>query len=811
MTNKRTLTLLILIALLALPVTPPASAGPQAKTYTVNSDTGAADANPGDGVCATAGGNCTLRAAIQEANLDGDYSTINFASQFQGTQAIPGCSLPALTEANTTIDASNRWDVANDRPGVEISGSTCDLLVIQSSGNTVLGIFFGGSGSTGVHITAGSLNFIGGHGSGQRNVFLTGVYGVWIQGTGTYNYVLNSYFGTVDGATLPGGGIGMIGVYVVGSQSISIISNNLIVGQSEAGIVLNATNNVVTDNIIGLSWNKSTALANGVGIILWSGQNVVGPDNVIAGNTGYGVKAGFADDTSITGNWIGYSTASIGNGDDGIYVYSSPGTQIGSATNGNIITNNGGNGVETNGSTVTLEGNTITDNSLAGVYMEYGGGRIGGSNSTQRNVISDNGGNGVHLNATDGVTVTGNYIGLGTYGIYDHGNQGHGILVENGATDVWIGGTGVGEGNWIAYNHGSGIYLTGSSTRYNFVLGNVLGAPVSWGWEAANHNHGVAIYDGAYDNYIGWDGTPAGGNTILSSGWSGIAIVNSDDNAVLANYIGTNGAGVNWGNAFYGIDVVNSSGTSIKSNEIAYNGTDGGTNGAEAGVLIDGSTATGNMISGNSIHDNDGPGIKLDNGGNHNLAAPVITSADCGSVVGTACANCWIEFFSDNDDEGQVYEGYFTTDPGGNFSWSGTLNGPNVTATAMGPGSAKDTSPFSASFNVGACNTSPTAAFTVNPTSGYTTTVYHFDASGCSDTQDATSALQVRWDWDNNGFYDTGWSTTKTASHSYTSVGTYTVRLEVMDTPGLKDTVTHQVRVSVPHLVYLPLVVRNFP
>ncbi len=36
--------------------------------FTVNSTLDAPDANPGDGLCATAAGACTLRAAIQEAN-----------------------------------------------------------------------------------------------------------------------------------------------------------------------------------------------------------------------------------------------------------------------------------------------------------------------------------------------------------------------------------------------------------------------------------------------------------------------------------------------------------------------------------------------------------------------------------------------------------------------------------------------------------------------------------------------------------------------------------------------------------------------
>ena len=37
-------------------------------TLTVNSTADGVDASPGNGVCATAGGQCTLRAAIQEAN-----------------------------------------------------------------------------------------------------------------------------------------------------------------------------------------------------------------------------------------------------------------------------------------------------------------------------------------------------------------------------------------------------------------------------------------------------------------------------------------------------------------------------------------------------------------------------------------------------------------------------------------------------------------------------------------------------------------------------------------------------------------------
>ncbi|MGD8750352.1 MAG: hypothetical protein PVG14_02960, partial [Anaerolineales bacterium] len=152
MLYKRVLVLLLVCASLISWGYRSVSATPQAKTYTVNSDTSVPDANPGDGICATPGGNCTLHAAIQESNLDGDYSTIKFASKFQTPHTISGCSLPALTEGNTTIDASDRWDNADQRPGVEITCAGEDILDIHSDGNVVLGLFLGGSGSTGVRI-----------------------------------------------------------------------------------------------------------------------------------------------------------------------------------------------------------------------------------------------------------------------------------------------------------------------------------------------------------------------------------------------------------------------------------------------------------------------------------------------------------------------------------------------------------------------------------------------------------------------------------------------------------------------------------
>jgi len=76
-------------------------------------------------------------------------------------------------------------------------------------------------------------------------------------------------------------------------------------------------------------------------------------------------------------------------------------------------------------------------------------------------------------------------------------------------------------------------------------------------------------------------------------------------------------------------------------------------------------------------------------------------------------------------------------------------------------------------------NVLPTASITINPTSGTTATIFSFDASGYTDNEDAASTLEVRWDWENDGTYDTNFSTTKTAVHQYSTFGTFTVKLEV--------------------------------
>lgn len=93
-------------------------------------------------------------------------------------------------------------------------------------------------------------------------------------------------------------------------------------------------------------------------------------------------------------------------------------------------------------------------------------------------------------------------------------------------------------------------------------------------------------------------------------------------------------------------------------------------------------------------------------------------------------------------------------------------------------------------------NNKPVASFTVNPITGEIGTDFTFDASGSSDAETAVADLQVRWDWTNDGNWDTDFTTEKTATYTYDTDGEYTVNMEVMDGAGESSTTTRQVFVG---------------
>jgi hypothetical protein len=101
-------------------------------------------------------------------------------------------------------------------------------------------------------------------------------------------------------------------------------------------------------------------------------------------------------------------------------------------------------------------------------------------------------------------------------------------------------------------------------------------------------------------------------------------------------------------------------------------------------------------------------------------------------------------------------------------------------------------------------NDAPTACFQALPPVGTTETLFTLDASCSSDRQDSTGALLVRWDWENDGVWDTDWTRTKLASHRYPTWGPAVVRVEVRDTGGLSATAQDSVDVAIDYLGQTP-------
>jgi parallel beta-helix repeat protein len=74
-----------------------------------------------------------------------------------------------------------------------------------------------------------------------------------------------------------------------------------------------------------------------------------------------------------------------------------------------------------------------------------------------------------------------------------------------------------------------------------------------------------------------------------------------------------------------------------------------------------------------------------------------------------------------------------------------------------------------------------------------------------TDLEDPARILEVRWDWEKDGTWDTNWSSVQTVVHQYTSEGNHTVCAEIRDSEGLtnKTTVTLTVDDTPPTMVFI--------
>ncbi len=367
------------------------------------------------------------------------------------------------------VDASGADPLGNAIFGVEVRNGAGTTTVAQ---NVVTGNSWGvgiNSGASGTVLTGnligtdpgGSLG-IGNAGAGVEIIDASGntvgvpdagnlisgndAWGVLITGVAaTGNVVQGNSVGTsADGlSSLPNG---LDGVAVDGAPGNTIGGSdtgagNLISGNGLRGISVvgsRANGNTIQGNRIGVTGGGDAALGNFAnGIEIESARNTqiggasAGAGNTISGNGGAGILVSFsgASGNVVEGNRIGTDDSgavAIGNGADGISIFSAPANRIGGAAPG--------------------AGNLVSGNGVSGIQLS-GGGAVGN-------------------------TVDGNLIGVQADGMSPLGNSSGGVLVTLSATNNRIGATAP---NTVAFNGGDGVVVTsgiGNLLTGNSIYGN---------------------------------------------------------------------------------------------------------------------------------------------------------------------------------------------------------------------------------------------------------------------------------------------------------------------------------------------------
>lgn len=567
----------------------------------VSSSADLPDSNATDGIASPP----TLRAAIEHANLSPGPHVIEVSDLINGDTVMLTDSLPPLgsqirIEGNSLTVSGRLMGNYSQKPAMlTIREDSCVLrelrliaspfghaLVLEGDGTLVEGSAFLDNERCGILILSNDNVVRTSHLSGNDAA------GIEVSTTKPTNTLITDckLGTTIDGMRPHGNEVGI---------ALGICDSTRIIG------------NVVASNTVGVLMSSA---ATRVGLI----SNTIGLDAVRKlelGNS-VGVRAS-CNDCVIQHNYIS------GNGLEGIWI--SGGRVI---VDGNVIG-------------LPETGNVSAGNGRGGIRIE-GGGRhaIGGPPALRGNVISDNDGGAIILGGStfgpfsaDSILIQNNYIGTDASGTIAKGNDGHGILIERGASHAVI------KGNLISANSNDGIRVgaTGdtSISRSDTITANFIGTDITGMIALPNGGHGVEITNGVEVCV----GLGEDGNLISGNQGAGIVIngERSQSVQVSANLIGVGidgstplenqrGVWISGGRSHLVGD-----GWIGRLNVIAHN--------QEAGVRIT-DDVLNIRVSGNSIFENGGLGIDLgtsgpdhidpldpDEGANTFINAPILWSA----------------------------------------------------------------------------------------------------------------------------------------------------------------------------------------
>lgn len=438
-----------MIAMMLFVAPAPERAAPKS-SFSVNSLGDASDDNLGDGICHTAGGVCTLRAAMEQHNSLGGNDQISFSvtgvillgSQLpftSGTLTINGpgagnltisgnnsvqafgsanggatLNLSAVTVANS-VNTGSAGGVIYNHGTLNVSGVTFLSNTTTFGGGgaisndsvlTITGSTLSQNSSSGTSGAIGDTNgtiFISGTNfvsntakSGNAGAIfenggkLTIMNGTFLSNTATTNAgAIENYFGTMTITNTVIGGIYNNGALTLNGSTFS--SNSAVTG----GGIFNSNNGRLTMNGGSLSYNSATNVTDGgAGIYNAFGTMTItnAAINSNSAGSGGGVhNIGVATLTSVTlsSNTVNWNGGGIFNG-------SADGANAGIMTlNNSTVSYNSsisgfhlGGGIANSAGTMTLTNTTISGNSVDPTFGSggYGGGMWNGAVMTLTHV-----------------------------------------------------------------------------------------------------------------------------------------------------------------------------------------------------------------------------------------------------------------------------------------------------------------------------------------------------------------------------------------------------------------------------------------
>jgi CSLREA domain-containing protein len=278
-------------------------------TFQVTTTTDAPDVSPGDGICADASGQCTLRAAVQEADAQPGGSAITIvvpAGTFALKLGVLALTANTITVQGaggaTTVDGRNASQVFNVSPAASVT--LAQLAIIGGNASLGGGIGNGGTLTLTSSTVAASVASNGG--------------GIYNQQGGTLALAGTTVSQNVAGRD--GGGIANNGGTV--QLSLSTVSGNK-AGLAGGGVVnffgtVSISQSTIAGNAAsGPNSEGGGGIANGDGTLTVDKSTI----SVNSTNSGTGGSAIFnilttsVSDSTISGNMSPQASASVLNSD----------------------------------------------------------------------------------------------------------------------------------------------------------------------------------------------------------------------------------------------------------------------------------------------------------------------------------------------------------------------------------------------------------------------------------------------------------------------------------------------------------------